>query len=29
MAYILQRDNRFYVVAYDGLDPRTRKEHPR
>ena len=21
MAYIISRNNRFYVVAYDGLDP--------
>jgi hypothetical protein len=26
MAYIIQRKDRFYVVAYDGLDPLTGKE---
>lgn len=29
MAYIIQRKNRFYVVAYDGLDPLTGKERRR
>ena len=29
MTYIVQRKDRFYVVAYDGLDPITRKEHRR
>jgi hypothetical protein len=33
MTYIVQRNDRFYVVAYDGLDPLTGKErrrwHPR
>jgi hypothetical protein len=29
MAYIVQRQNRFYVVAYDGLDPLTGKERRR
>jgi hypothetical protein len=29
MAYIIQRQNRFYVVAYDGLDPLTGKERRR
>ena len=29
MAYIIQRNNRFYVVAYDGLDPLTGKERRR
>lgn len=29
MAYITQRINRFYVVAYDGLDPVTGKERRR
>lgn len=24
MAYIIERNNRFYVVAYDGLDSLTR-----
>ena len=26
MAYIIQRNSQFYVVAYDGIDPRTNKE---
>lgn len=26
MAYIVSRKNRFYVVAYDGIDPVTGKE---
>lgn len=26
MAYIVSRKNRFYVVAYDGIDPVTNKE---
>jgi hypothetical protein len=26
MTYIIQRQERFYVVAYDGLDPLTGKE---
>lgn len=29
MAYIVQRSNRFYVVAYDGVDPLTGKERRR
>lgn len=29
MTYIVQRQNRFYVVAYDGLDPLTGKERRR
>jgi len=29
MAYIIQRQDRFYVVAYDGLDPLTGKERRR
>jgi hypothetical protein len=29
MAYIVQRKNRFYVVAYDGTDPATRRERRR
>ena len=29
MAYIIQRKNRFYVVAYDGLDPLSGKERRR
>ena len=29
MAYIIERKNRFYVVAYDGLDPLTGKERRR
>ncbi|MDP9075001.1 MAG: hypothetical protein M3N98_12725 [Actinomycetota bacterium] len=29
MTYIVQRKDRFYVVAYDGLDPLTGKEHRR
>ena len=29
MTYIVQRKNRFYVVAYDGLDPLTGKERRR
>lgn len=29
MAYIVQRKDRFYVVAYDGLDPLTGKERRR
>jgi integrase len=29
MAYIVQRRDRFYVVAYDGLDPLTGKERRR
>ena len=27
MTYIVQRNTRFYVVAYDGLDPLTGREH--
>jgi hypothetical protein len=27
MTYIVQRHNRIYVVAYDGLDPLTGREH--
>ncbi len=26
MAYIIDRKDRFYVVAYDGIDPITRRE---
>ena len=26
MAYIIERNNRFHVVAYDGVDPATGKE---
>jgi integrase len=29
MSYIVQRQNRFYVVAYDGLDPLTGRERRR
>lgn len=29
MAYIIERKDRFYVVAYDGLDPLTGKERRR
>ena len=29
MAYIIERNERFYVVAYDGSDPRTGKERRR
>lgn len=29
MAYIIQRKDRFYVVAYDGLDPLTGRERRR
>lgn len=29
MAYIIQRKDRFYVVAYDGIDPLTGKERRR
>ena len=29
MNYIIQRQNRFYVIAYDGLDPLTGKERRR
>jgi integrase len=29
MAYIIERNDRFYVVAYDGSDPRTGKERRR
>ena len=29
MAYIIQRNSQFYVVAYDGIDPRTTKERRR
>ena len=29
MAYIIQRNSQFYVVAYDGIDPRTNKERRR
>ena len=25
MAYIIERNDRFYVVAYDGNDPRTER----
>ena len=26
MAYIIERNQRFYVVAYDGIDPLTGRE---
>jgi hypothetical protein len=29
MSYIVQRQDRFYVVAYDGLDPLTGRERRR
>lgn len=29
MAYIVQRNNQFYVVAYNGVDPHTGKERRR
>ncbi|MCB0994890.1 MAG: hypothetical protein KDB21_07350, partial [Acidimicrobiales bacterium] len=29
MAYIIERKDRFYVVAYDGLDPITGRERRR
>jgi len=29
MTYIVKRQDRFYVVAYDGLDPLTGKERRR
>jgi len=29
MAYIVQRNHRFYVVAYDGIDPLTRRHRRR
>jgi hypothetical protein len=29
MAYIVQRNHRFYVVAYDGIDPITRRHRRR
>ena len=29
MAYIIERNNRFYVVAYDGIDPLTGPERRR
>lgn len=29
MAYIVTKQNRFYVVTYDGLDPTTGKERRR
>jgi hypothetical protein len=29
MAYIVQRQNRFYVIAYDGTDPTTGRERGR
>ncbi len=29
MTYIVERNNRFYVVAYDGLDPLTGRERRR
>ena len=29
MAYIVCKQNRFYVVTYDGLDPTTGKERRR
>jgi hypothetical protein len=29
MAYVIERNDRFYVVAYDGNDPRTGREKRR
>lgn len=29
MAYIIERNSQFCVVAYDGIDPRTNKERRR
>ena len=29
MAYIVQRNHRFYVVAYDGIEPITRRHRRR
>jgi hypothetical protein len=29
MTYIMQRKDRFYAVAYDGLDPMTGRERRR
>ena len=29
MTYIVQREDRYYLVAYDGLDPLTGKERRR
>ena len=29
MAYVVQRDGRFYAVVYDGLDPLTGRERRR
>jgi hypothetical protein len=29
MAYIISRNSQFYVVVYDGIDPRTNKERRR
>jgi len=29
MSYIVQRQDRFYVVAYDGIDPLTGRERRR
>ena len=29
MAYIIERNHRFYVVAYDGIDPLTERERRR
>ena len=29
MAYIIERNIRFYVVAYDGIDPLTGRERRR
>jgi hypothetical protein len=29
MAYIIERNNRFYVVDYDGIDPLTGRERRR
>jgi hypothetical protein len=29
MTYVIQRKSRFYVVDYDGLDPRTGRERRR
>ena len=29
MTYIVQRKDRFYVIAYDGIDPLTSKERRR
>ena len=29
MAYIIERNNRFYVIAYDGIDPISGRERRR